>query len=215
MPIINTSFFQTGTNTSDATATASQILAPYTAYVASGKVTGAMPDNGAVSKALEIGSQYQIPQGYHNGQGVVSCPERDLRTIQIDSSSYISSKRLSFSFSSGVSFDLNKVLYFALDADALLQIGTTGNTYILSLAGTNTTYLDSTMEQIDYVESYWIDEATTTYVRVGSLNWTSSKISDIISISGNAVTVDVSTINTGGASFDPERSYRLRVRYVL
>lgn len=40
MPITNTVFPQTGQNTSDATATASQILSPYTAYVASGKVTG-------------------------------------------------------------------------------------------------------------------------------------------------------------------------------
>ena len=40
MPIINTTYSQSGTNTSDATATASQILSPYTAYVASGKVTG-------------------------------------------------------------------------------------------------------------------------------------------------------------------------------
>lgn len=40
MPVINSSYFGSGgTDTSDATATASQILAPYTAYVASGKVT--------------------------------------------------------------------------------------------------------------------------------------------------------------------------------
>lgn len=43
MPITNTVFPQVGQNTSDATATASQILAPYTAYVATGKVTGTMP----------------------------------------------------------------------------------------------------------------------------------------------------------------------------
>lgn len=40
MPIINTVYPQTGSNTGDATATAAQILSPYTAYVASGKVTG-------------------------------------------------------------------------------------------------------------------------------------------------------------------------------
>lgn len=62
MPIINTSFFQTGTNTSDATATASQILAPYTAYVASGKVTGTIQSQGA--QTITPGTSNQtIPSG--------------------------------------------------------------------------------------------------------------------------------------------------------
>ena len=47
MPIINTVYPQSGTNTSDATATAAQILSPYTAYVATGKVTGVIPSQGA------------------------------------------------------------------------------------------------------------------------------------------------------------------------
>lgn len=60
MPIINTSYFQTGTDTSDATATASQILAPYTAYVASGKVTGTIQSQGA--QTITPGTSNQIIQ---------------------------------------------------------------------------------------------------------------------------------------------------------
>lgn len=56
MPIINTSYFQTGTNTSDATATASQILAPYTAYVASGKVTGTMQTRTQATPSISVSS---------------------------------------------------------------------------------------------------------------------------------------------------------------
>ena len=56
MPIINTSFFQTGANTSDATATASQILAPYTAYVASGKVTGTIQTRTQATPSISVSS---------------------------------------------------------------------------------------------------------------------------------------------------------------
>ena len=38
-----------------------------------GKVTGTMPNNGAVSKALDAGTpSYTIPKGYHSGAGKVS-----------------------------------------------------------------------------------------------------------------------------------------------
>lgn len=62
MPIINTTYSQSGTNTSDATATANQILAPYTAYVASGKVTGTIQSQGA--QTITPGTSNQtIPSG--------------------------------------------------------------------------------------------------------------------------------------------------------
>jgi hypothetical protein len=60
-------------DTSDATATAAQILDGATAYAAGKLVEGAMPNNGAASKALDATTtSYTIPAGYHNGEGTVS-----------------------------------------------------------------------------------------------------------------------------------------------
>lgn len=68
----------TGTNTydadtSDATATAAEILSTKTAYVNGNKVTGSMPNRGAVTGTIStVDGEYTIPQGYHDGSGSVS-----------------------------------------------------------------------------------------------------------------------------------------------
>ena len=67
----------TGTNTfdadtSDATATASEILATKTAYVNGSKITGTMPNRGAVSGTIStVAQSYSIAEGYHDGSGTV------------------------------------------------------------------------------------------------------------------------------------------------
>lgn len=60
-------------DTSDATATAAQILDGATAYVDGEMVEGTMPNNGAVTETLDTETtSYSVPAGYHSGTGKVS-----------------------------------------------------------------------------------------------------------------------------------------------
>ncbi len=68
----------TGTNTydadtRDATAVAAEILSDKTAYKNGTKLTGTMPNRGAVTGSIStVAGEYTIPQGYHDGSGKVS-----------------------------------------------------------------------------------------------------------------------------------------------
>lgn len=60
-------------DTSDATATAAEILATKTAYKNGDKITGTMPNRGAVTGTIStVDGEYTIQQGYHDGSGKVS-----------------------------------------------------------------------------------------------------------------------------------------------
>ena len=60
-------------NTTDADATASEILSGKYAYVNKNKIEGTMTNNGAVSGTISTkAGTYTIPAGYHSGLGTVS-----------------------------------------------------------------------------------------------------------------------------------------------
>lgn len=69
-PITGTCMFDA--NTQDATATDAEIIDGKTAYNKGAKITGKMPNNGAVSGTISTkAGVYTVPQGYHDGSGKV------------------------------------------------------------------------------------------------------------------------------------------------
>lgn len=69
-------------NTSDATATAAEILATKTAYKNGERLTGTMPNRGAQTGAIsEKTGTVTILQGYHDGSGTVGISEAEQAKI--------------------------------------------------------------------------------------------------------------------------------------
>lgn len=59
-------------DTSDATATAAEILATKTAYKNGSKLTGTMPNRGAIAETIDdVADVITVPNGYHDGSGTV------------------------------------------------------------------------------------------------------------------------------------------------
>lgn len=72
-------------NTTDADASASEILYGKTAYVNKNKLTGSMTNNGTVTGTITTKAQeYTIPAGYHNGLGKVSISSTEQAKIIAD-----------------------------------------------------------------------------------------------------------------------------------
>lgn len=59
-------------NSKDATVGVAEILKGKTAYAAGKKLTGTMPNNGAVTLTIDtVDGAVKVPQGYHDGSGTV------------------------------------------------------------------------------------------------------------------------------------------------
>ena len=60
-------------DSTDATAAVAEILKGKTAYARGAKLTGTMPNNGAVKGTIStVDGKYTVPLGYHDGSGKVS-----------------------------------------------------------------------------------------------------------------------------------------------
>ena len=72
-------------DTSDADATASDILLNSTAYVNGNKITGSMPNRGAIDATISTLSPYTVQNGYHDGSGTVSVDPTNISAGNIKS----------------------------------------------------------------------------------------------------------------------------------
>ena len=69
-------------DTSDATASADEILATKSAYVNGSKLTGTMPNRGAVTGSIsDLSTPYVIQNGYHDGSGEVGISSTEAAKI--------------------------------------------------------------------------------------------------------------------------------------
>ena len=69
-------------DTSDADATAAEILLNKTAYVNATKITGSMPNRGAVAGTIsDKSTPYSIQNGYHDGSGTVGIDSTEAAKI--------------------------------------------------------------------------------------------------------------------------------------
>lgn len=78
-PITGTCTFDA--DTQDATVAVAEILEGKTAYARGTKLTGTMPNKGAVSGTITDKTAYTIPMGFHDGSGTVSIDATELAKI--------------------------------------------------------------------------------------------------------------------------------------
>ena len=72
-------------DTTDANAAAAEILSGRTAYVNKNKITGEMPNRGAVTATISNLSPYTIQNGFHDGSGTVAVNSTNIEAGNIKS----------------------------------------------------------------------------------------------------------------------------------
>lgn len=185
---IKTATSSGGTNTSDATVNASDVLENKIAYGASGRIVGSMKNNG--SQTINVSSantSYTISKGYHNGSGSVQISSAEVsklvssnikRGITIlgvtgsyqgsTSSSGIQVKTGTTS-SPTINTGLSKIDKMIIYADKIKSIGVVTVVYSADVGTAKVTFCDSYSV---YLKACGIDDLSGFSVSGGTFSWT-------------------------------------------
>lgn len=185
---IKTATSSGGTDTSDATVNASDVLENKIAYGASGRIVGSMKNNG--SQTINVSSantSYTISKGYHNGSGSVQISSAEVsklvssnikRGITIlgvtgsyqgsTSSSGIQVKTGTTS-SPTINTGLSKIDKMIIYADKIKSIGVVTVVYSADVGTAKVTFCDSYSV---YLKACGIDDLSGFSVSGGTFSWT-------------------------------------------
>ena len=175
-----------GTDTSDANATAGDILLNKTAYVDDNKITGSMPNNGDVSHTIGAGEVYNVPAGYTSGGVITAIAAGATITVTYNSQFY------------------NKTITCTKGATTYTQTTTSSGSTTFSVAegGTWTITCNGVSRQVDVVLEYTTQMAITKTVTVYSAASDTVSFTDITG--AKTVTTNASGQGSVSITFIPD-----------
>ena len=190
--------------TADANATASNILVDKTAYVNGAKITGTMPNKGAVTASLNCGGSYTIPAGYHNGSGKVTANSLSSQTSANATAKDIIKGKTAWVNGSKIT---GTATIQSLGG-ANYKEGTTGSISKTTPVTINLSFVPKTIEAIRYSAGsvsgrYFVDYEKSTYLKDdGTSTNATTIINNSIVVSGTSVTFKRYNVSSGDIYYE-------------